>query len=784
MNIFIILTIITIISLQKIEAFDVATVKWGKEPIKVSSTGPDSTLPNFFFMAGGEEGGSMFDGYGYTGGKGNPSPYVPPDGCPDEIFENTMKDERVPQLPWALQESWGCERKPTEVDAIIIENDYLRAAVTPQWGGKIWSLYNKKLKRQVFYNNPAHQPDNIGYRKAWTSGGCEWNWAPGKIGHSVFTESPVYTAIIPSGKGNITRVWEYDRQNNTVWSVDILIIDDVLFAHPKIRNPTDVEIPGYWWTCVAMPVTDNTRIITPAEASLTPCTPWPAGAWTNPNTTFRGSSLGTCREEDTCAWQQDMSWLGNIPHPHDFFMMISPEKVPYITHVTDDGFATIHSHPKKMKGTKFFTWGQSGMGAFQQDFMSASDYENPKCDKPYYDPYCEHYEHEGRYTELQIGPAPSQMHTFPIAKNSSYEWTEWFKSWNNGDIGKLHSSHYNDAVDEVNKWMDSKEGMSQTELDEIDQFMEQMADVKPLKENIVYEGMPWGGLREKLVGQPIIANGATPFFPPKYTEETRCWLDLIVNGTFSEETLQLNPINFEISDEWVALLQKSIANGHSTWLHYLFLGTVDLEKGNAKRARELFIKSFTLKKSVHGARNLAIFSSTKTEAIDYYKQAWDIWKTLDPNVDVVVERLGADLTSEFAGWLVGNEEWAELNALLNDIKSNGISSSMKENFLNQDKLLHAQACIANQNKDYDTAIKILTKNCFPTYGSLRNALIQLWFEANVIKAETKKGSSLSVLETVHLRRELGCGGDSETTLSYKNNCIRGPPNLGYAYGRL
>ena len=62
MNIFIILTIITIISLQRIEAFDVATVKWGKEPIKVSSTGPDSTLPNFFFMAGGEEGGSMFDG--------------------------------------------------------------------------------------------------------------------------------------------------------------------------------------------------------------------------------------------------------------------------------------------------------------------------------------------------------------------------------------------------------------------------------------------------------------------------------------------------------------------------------------------------------------------------------------------------------------------------------------------------------------------------------------------------------------------------------------------------
>ena len=60
---------------QRIEAFDVATVKWERTD-KVSSTGPDSTLP--FFHAGGEEGGSMFDGW-YTGGKG--IHHMPPDGC-------------------------------------------------------------------------------------------------------------------------------------------------------------------------------------------------------------------------------------------------------------------------------------------------------------------------------------------------------------------------------------------------------------------------------------------------------------------------------------------------------------------------------------------------------------------------------------------------------------------------------------------------------------------------------------------------------------------------------
>ena len=56
------------------------------EPMKLSSTGPDSTCLHFF-MAGAEEGGGLYDGYGYTGGRGESSPFIPPDGCPDEILE-------------------------------------------------------------------------------------------------------------------------------------------------------------------------------------------------------------------------------------------------------------------------------------------------------------------------------------------------------------------------------------------------------------------------------------------------------------------------------------------------------------------------------------------------------------------------------------------------------------------------------------------------------------------------------------------------------------------------
>ena len=65
----------------------------------------------------------------------------------------------------------------------------------------------------------------------------------------------------------------------------------------------------------------------------------------------------------------------------------------------------VHSHPPNLRGTKFFQWGKDLSGQFMQDFMSASNYESDKCTAPYYDPWCEEYDHEGDYTELQVGPA-------------------------------------------------------------------------------------------------------------------------------------------------------------------------------------------------------------------------------------------------------------------------------------------------------------------------------------------------------------------------------------------
>ena len=146
-----------------------------------------------------------------------------------------------------------------------------------------------------------------------------------------------------------------------------------------------------------------------------------------------------------------------------------------------------------------------------------------------------------------------------------------------------------------------------------------------------------------------------------------------------------------------------------------------------------------------------------------------------------------------------NGRWDELEALLVAIP--------RTVFLEKDRVLHARAALAVHRGDHKEALSVLTSHCFPTYGSLRSMLIQLWWQAKTMEAvevattvcspelgaslrvteapnrKANGGVNLTKLETVHLRRKLGCDGDSTSSGPY-DDCIRGPPNLGLQYGRL
>lgn len=107
-------------------------------------------------------------------------------GEDDELF---IGYGQVPSVyPYKMQDMYTRELHDRSMNAVVLENGYLKATFLPEWGGKLMSLIDKEKGRELLYCNTVIRPCNLAVRNAWTSGGVEWNC--GMFGHNVHTCSP------------------------------------------------------------------------------------------------------------------------------------------------------------------------------------------------------------------------------------------------------------------------------------------------------------------------------------------------------------------------------------------------------------------------------------------------------------------------------------------------------------------------------------------------------------------------------------------------------------------
>ena len=206
----------------------------GKLSLNVTDNLPhtDSVLPFFKFTNSGNEGGI---GYNVVLDNTLNSAYGGlSDTLPDYLLNEShvMKDLKNKVLPHRMKDGWSRERSVQDVEVASLENDVLRIDITPQWGGRIHRTLHKPTGRYLSYFNPEHAPVNDGTLRSCTLGGIEWNWSPGQIGHTVFSENPVYVARVRTSRGDdALRIYEYDRWNGTVWQIDVHLRGAQLWTH-------------------------------------------------------------------------------------------------------------------------------------------------------------------------------------------------------------------------------------------------------------------------------------------------------------------------------------------------------------------------------------------------------------------------------------------------------------------------------------------------------------------------------------------------------------------------
>lgn len=458
-------------------------------------------------------------------------------------------------LPYQIQDGYNRDKKDRDFKAAILENDYIKAIFLPEMGGRLWSIYDKKLGRELLYVNPVFQPGNLALRNAWFSGGVEFN--VGIKGHNPLTCSPLWCAVDKCPEGDVLRLYEYERIRGVVYSISVHLPEDsnVLYIKCRIENTTDEEKHMYWWSNIAVPETKGTRVLVPADESFL-CF-------------YNADHYELDKASIPVNNGMDITYPGNIPSSRDFFYKIPKENLKWIATANEEGKGLLQCSTRELIGRKLFVWGQGQGGRNWNEWLS---------------------EEGSAYIEIQAGLAHTQLEHIPMPANTVWEWTEAYTALDS-DADTMHGN-YENAVAAIEEYMINRLGNPN--------------DITfPVQENaieteIIYSGSDWGGVEEAARNSKI---SDICRFPAINDSETMQWRTLLNTDTFPIPDTDKAPISYVTGDFWLNKL-KSLPE--QSWYSLLHIGVIEYAAGNISSAQKAWEDSVKLNPSAWALRNISM----------------------------------------------------------------------------------------------------------------------------------------------------------------------------------
>ncbi len=287
--------------------------------------------------------------------------------------------------PYTMLDDLTDRREMKTYKAIFLENEFLKATVLPELGGRLYSLYDKASGREVFYRNNVVKYGLVALRGAWISGGIEFNFPDG---HTVVTVSPVASTIRVNSDGSATVVvGDVDQVTGMHWEVALTLRPGQARLEQQVTllNPTPLTNLYWFWANAAVPATDDMRFIYPMREAY-PHAPWPVYTFPVYKDVIY-SSYSQIR--------QPTSLFGRQVHRNFFGAYY--EKSDYgVAHVADF---------REVPGKKVWTWGVAGDGLIWTDLLT---------------------DHDGPYNEIQSGRYETQLNYEFMSPRRVESWIEYW----------------------------------------------------------------------------------------------------------------------------------------------------------------------------------------------------------------------------------------------------------------------------------------------------------------------------------------------------------------------
>lgn len=496
-------------------------------------------------------------------------------------------------IPYLKQDGYDRNRELRKFQAVILENDYLKAVFIPELGGRLWQLYDKEKNADLLYVNPVFQPCNLALRNAWFSGGVEFNISI--QGHTPFTCSQLFCEKRRDKEGReFISMYEWERIRGAVYSVNVYLPEDskVLYIKNVIENTSDKDCYMYWWTNMAVPETKDTRVIVPAVKSFV--------------NRYKDGMTIIDKVDVPYETETDSSYPVNFNSALDYFFYIPEQENKWITAVNKDGYGLLHFSQDVLKGRKLFLWGQHQGGRHWNEYLANKE--------------------AGPYIEIQAGLANTQYEHFIMEKESKIEWVEAYAAMS-GEPEKLHSGDWSEAIQEVNRVLYTYTADKRPE-DSLSQIFPDVYNAVCVER--ICEGSGWGRLENlKRANEQAAPISEVCAYWGEGTEQTDKWEKLMNTGVFEESSPLDVPDSYVIGSYWKGLLESSLEQEEGEhFAAYLHLGIALFAAGEEEKAYEMWEKSASLEPNPWALRNMAAMLVEEKrdleKAADYSVQALEM----------------------------------------------------------------------------------------------------------------------------------------------------------------
>ncbi|MEU2616693.1 DUF5107 domain-containing protein [Streptomyces sp. NPDC007157] len=448
------------------------------------------------------------------------------DELPAEMARRLGNEPLRSLLPLRIRDGYGRTRAPRALDALVIENDRLRATVLPGLGGRVASLVHLPTGRELLYRNPVFQPANLALNGAWYAGGIEWNI--GATGHTTLSCAPLHAARVaaPDG-GEMLRLWEWERLRDLPFQVDLWLPDgsDFLYVGVRVRNPHEHPVPLYWWSNTAVP--EDRRVVVQAEEA------WEFG----PERRLRRVPVPPY---DT-----------RHRHATDYFYDLPDGRRRWIAALDAAGHGLVQTSTDGLRGRKLFVWGSGPGGRRWQEWLGGPG--------------------TGGYREIQAGLARTQLEHVRLEEESEASWLEAY--------GPLSASPDTAAatVAAVAAVVAERleDALPRTALDAAYAAWQPYADTAPGE--ILATGSGWGALEVLRTDRKL---PGTPFAESTLGEEQAPWRELLHTGTLPEPRRERPPGPTLVAPHWRDMLETAPATPHTEY----HLGVAQWHAGDRAQA--------------------------------------------------------------------------------------------------------------------------------------------------------------------------------------------------------